>query len=909
MASIVREDNKVSELKFLVYKLIDYYHPAGRFGDSFKQTQSHHVMMYPDERNIALRQRSFISISDSFILLMIIDQLRNHQIPDVTITIVIILLMTVIYSLSPDWQEWMMSGLFGVCLQRLYNLLCKHFLFNLVLVLLMTGTALWWSAEIWYDKDKRYYRPILLLLGVETVNLETGPNPLAFVPIFGGLDYKHLFNLLSAIILLTMSIKFFWHLKCRRETADNNDRDKGGFIEDIIDPYKTPESLQQYAEAIANQLIATKVDKLSFAIGITSEWGSGKTTFLELLSDKISDRAEIVRFNPWMCRTPEQVTDDFFASLQQQLSPKHSSLSRPIRDYVRYISTATLSWGHGFLSKLSVNIPQESLQSKKKRLSDRFARLDKPVVVIIDDLDRLERDELFEVLRLIRNTADLKNVIYVVAYDKEYVTDVLNGKNIKDASAYLEKIFPVEIHQPKVEDYMLYQVLYEELSREGHYGRRLPNQLFKLINQEDKKLLLSILNSYRKVKRFSRQFLSALGYLLESHIRDIKISDLMWMELLQMYDNYIYEQLKQEPLNYLYEHGNMYKLRPGIFKEAVKTKEDDYYVYKGEENWKPRTPQILKILFLEGKSVTGASVRYIDNYEKFFTLSVSRFRLSVNDFEELFIMEDEPEYFVMKWIDDGIYLSSIYFRFLCKNVDNLIDKEFRRYLHGILELCYHVIIKGGSLEWKIKSLLYASCFKKEQQEIGRGYMLAWFYDKTEKRGDAVVLATMLKRFYQADEYDSESDRTKIPDPLILTNSDVEMLIKNIMKIYLEKHSEMTAIDILRENSGLGKVFKSCCVCTVSCSYDEFDVFENVAFPIVVEWFSKMKDKPSLFEYDESLRKMFVVEQSEYADPEDYYYDEESRDWNLDSYFGSESEWMNKFRDECFCNIEENSYDV
>jgi hypothetical protein len=503
----------------------------------------------------------------------------------------------------------------------------------------------------------------------------------------------------------------------------------------------------------------------------------------------------------------------------------------------------------------------------------------------------------------------LKNVIYVVAYDKEYVTDVLNGKNIKDASAYLEKIFPVEIHQPKVEDYMLYQVLYEELSREGHYGRRLPNQLFKLINQEDKKLLLSILNSYRKVKRFSRQFLSALGYLLESHIRDIKISDLMWMELLQMYDNNIYEQLKQEPLNYLYEQGNIYKLRPGIFKEAVKTKEDDYYVYKGEENWKPQTPQILKILFLEGKSVTGASVRYIDNYEKFFTLSVSRFRLSVNDFEELFIMEEEPEFFVMKWIDDGKYFSSIFFRFLCKSVDNLAGKEFRRYLHGILELCYHEIIKDGSFEWKIKSMLYASCFKKEQQEIGRGYMLTWFFDKTEKGGDAVALATMLKRFYQAEEYDSESDRTNIPDPLILTNSDVKMLIKNIMIIYLKKHSELTAINILRENSGLGKVFKSCCVCTVSCTYDEFDKFENVAFPIVVEWFSKMEDKPSLCEYDENFRKMFVVKQSEYADPEDYYYDEESRDWNLNSYFGSESEWMNKFRDECFCNIEENSYDV
>ena len=93
--------------------------------------------------------------------------------------------------------------------------------------------------------------------------------------------------------------------------------------------------------------------------------------------------------------------------------------------------------------------------------------------------NNLERDEVFEVLRLIRNTADLSNVIYMVAYDKEYVTCVLEEKNIKDSSAYLEKIFPLEIHLPKVDEDMIWKVLYTEIdAQKSSLGKGYADVLF-----------------------------------------------------------------------------------------------------------------------------------------------------------------------------------------------------------------------------------------------------------------------------------------------------------------------------------------------------------------------------------------------------------------------------------------------
>lgn len=48
-------------------------------------------------------------------------------------------------------------------------------------------------------------------------------------------------------------------------------------------------------------------------------------------------------------------------------------------------------------------------------------------MVVIDDLDRLEGTELMAVLKLIRITANFKNLIFIVAYDKGFVANALKG--------------------------------------------------------------------------------------------------------------------------------------------------------------------------------------------------------------------------------------------------------------------------------------------------------------------------------------------------------------------------------------------------------------------------------------------------------------------------------------------------
>lgn len=807
--------------------------------------------------------------------------------------IALAVLMFAIFSVSPRVYLWMMDTRMGDMLQWAFRAFEAYKGLNAIAIALLLCGGAWWGGRIARDKDYRWHRPLLVALGFELLFAD---NPLRFVSVVWWIDYRWLCTLLLLGISVVMVVKV---VKLRKRPKPK--KNKRGFSNEDIDTGRVSEELRQYADSIIDHLLDTDMKKHSFAVGITGEWGGGKTTFLDLLGEKLEKKTEVVRFNPWMCRTPEQVTEDFFVTMRQQLSERHSSLSRPISDYARYLSSATFSLGSGIVSKLALSIPDENLQSKKEHLSDRLRKLNSPVVVLIDDLDRLEMDEVFEVLRLIRNTADLSNVAYIVAFDKDYVTRVLQEKKIENAAAYLEKIFPVEIHQPKVDEDMLYKVLYEEMARSSEYGVEFARNLHRVLEEREKMLLLDILNNYRRVKRFARQYVLIVDYLKENNIRDIKLKDLMWLELLQMYDKRIYDLLKDEPLTLLYEHGEQYMLRPNIHQEKYVSKDDEMFAYKGEEIWKPKTPTLLYVLFKSDDHVTRLSARYSENMNKYFTLSVSKLRLSVAEFGELFKLDKSGGDVAKEWVNSGKYFSSCLYQFRSCEQKKLSRSDFRRYLEGLLEYTYYAMAAGGSIEYKAKAQLYANRFSKVRQELARGYVLAWAYDKIGEDGvDYEVLSRLLKRLYQSPEYDTNSGKTTVPESLVITNGDVEALLKELMRTYMDKHDGLTAKDVLREKSEFGKVFRNSTVCTLSGSdTDEFNCYENVAFPIVIKWFSAKAQKPNLDEWKECMDWMFEADVV-MDNPDDYYdYAQEKYNHLYDAYFGTDSYWVEKFKMECF----------
>ena len=115
----------------------------------------------------------------------------------------------------------------------------------------------------------------------------------------------------------------------------------------------------------------------------------------------------------------------------------------------------------------------------------------------------------------------------------------------------------------------------------------------------------------------------------------------------------------------------------------------------------------------------------------------------------------------------------------------------------------------------------------------------------------------MKCLYQPVSYDVDSDEKHEPIRLILSNNDVTSLLISLMTKYLSNHNDLTAIDILKEKSYLGKIFKNCCVCEIVSSIYDFEEFENVAFPVVVKWFAGKNVKPSANDYTRAMDSMFM----------------------------------------------------
>ena len=60
----------------------------------------------------------------------------------------------------------------------------------------------------------------------------------------------------------------------------------------------------------------------SFTIGLYGEWGSGKTSLINMVLDDIEKRTDktiILRFNPWLCSETNQLISQFFKQLASAL--------------------------------------------------------------------------------------------------------------------------------------------------------------------------------------------------------------------------------------------------------------------------------------------------------------------------------------------------------------------------------------------------------------------------------------------------------------------------------------------------------------------------------------------------------------------------------------------------------------
>ena len=212
-----------------------------------------------------------------------------------------------------------------------------------------------------------------------------------------------------------------------------------------------------FAQRIA-QIIATRKSPESIVIGINGAWGEGKTTVFYFIEEELSKHENVVsfRFNPWRFPDETKLIRDFFQSLAVALEKNIVTKREKIGDAIgKYISIPAAFVGAGDATKAMGDLLSSvELEKLKERVEAILKDAEKRVVVLMDDIDRLDKAEIQTVFRLVKLVADFDNTAYVLAFDSEMVASALQDRystHDKEAGRnFLEKIIQVPLDLPHI---------------------------------------------------------------------------------------------------------------------------------------------------------------------------------------------------------------------------------------------------------------------------------------------------------------------------------------------------------------------------------------------------------------------------------------------------------------------------
>lgn len=441
--------------------------------------------------------------------------------------------------------------------------------------------------------------------------------------------YKWLFNILFSVLLGIECIHLIRNT-CRKEPKILND----GLL--IKSPQYLSDGRTIYAETIADLIIKSPIKEKSFAIGIVGEWGSGKTLVLSEIAKILKNKAIVIQFKPWNSKSPEHLIDDFFSVLREGISHNNRNISCIIAKYAAHIIDFDINGSLNSIAKLSSIISKElvTLDSLKNNVENILVNLEKNVVILIDDLDRLDSNELFETMRLVRNTADFKNVCYVVTFDKEYVSHMLESKGIVNSERYLEKIFTTTVSLPSYEPYLLVLLIYNELSK--RYGsesiefRGLSNYITQVWTHKSTYILNDYINTFRDAIRFSNHIIQELEILKRNtptYFRDLNMREWFFLEVIKFSYPEVYQRLHNFPNEYLEIY---YNSSQGFVRLKSGSKDDE-----NSKNPLPLT-RLLTLLFSYGnQQFKPNSIVYEHNYYNYFALRVLSTEIKQSEFNNL----------------------------------------------------------------------------------------------------------------------------------------------------------------------------------------------------------------------------------------------------------------------------------
>lgn len=243
------------------------------------------------------------------------------------------------------------------------------------------------------------------------------------------------------------------------------------------------------------------------AVGLVGRWGSGKSSVLNLLENHLHalHGVIVVRFDPWLFSNREDLISIFFNDLTRQIGRSHIAKARDvataIAKYRGEIASAAdaVAPGVGFLARLLPSFKKRSLRQSRDELIGRLNQFDGAIVVLIDEIDRIEVDEIKALAQFVKAILDFPNISYVLSYDLQRVIAALEHENVQNGEEYLKKIVQINVPIRDIFDYEAQNLIKSTSSPDLWSALESEGERFSQVMPE----ILKIVKTPRDIKRAS----------------------------------------------------------------------------------------------------------------------------------------------------------------------------------------------------------------------------------------------------------------------------------------------------------------------------------------------------------------------------------------------------------------------
>lgn len=190
-------------------------------------------------------------------------------------------------------------------------------------------------------------------------------------------------------------------------------------------------------------------------------------------------------------------------------------------------------------------LSEVDLESLKERVNEFLAESSKTIVVFIDDIDRLDKSEIFSLFRLVKLTADFSKTVYILSFDKDMVASAMGAMygegNTKSGYDFLEKIIQVPLIIPKAQPNDLKDYCFELVDKAIKESNieLTEDEVKRFVSVFTDKILLRL-----KTPRLAVQYKNSISFSLPLLKGEVNHVDLLLLEAIKIFYPKHYEFIK-----------------------------------------------------------------------------------------------------------------------------------------------------------------------------------------------------------------------------------------------------------------------------------------------------------------------------------------------------------------------------